>query len=573
MSIEEIDEIKTSVDKLFELVSGRGDERLPLLDPATITDAARLFLRDPKTYTQLLGKLAGWHSFSTFKSAVRKRVADAAAKRKKREAQEAAEKRLEEAEEMGKPFIAMGNPIQVAEDFKAQCMPHLRYTGGEWLDYEVNCYLAREDREVRSRIQAWMASGVDAESGEPCHPDKFNIDKVVDALANNVFRPLSEAEPPTWFDYLEDIDPDPKTIIAAKNGLLDVKNNYLYPNDPKFFTRNGLTYNYDPNAPAPKLWLKFLEDLWPDDEGGAETKAALQEIIGHLLTGETKYQKIFIFVGASGSGKGTIARVLEALIGSRNLVSQSVTKLGKEFGLKALIGKQVLIVPDLRLGKDSNIGGIAEVLLNISGEDNLSIGRKYMDDKQVRLQTRIVLMSNMGLILPDQSGAFARRLVPLVFTKRFTGREDVNLSDKLCQELPSILNWALDGLRRLEARVDKDGHRKGFVLTTKGKVLLDGIHRQGSSVQAFLDECCTVATGKSIAKKDLYAAFEGWCLENELTSTYRRETFSGVLVTASGNRIGTERPNKKGKREWCYSCVALKPEFVGLWSADEEGDF
>ncbi len=56
----------------------------------------------------------------------------------------------------------------------------------------------------------------------------------------------------------------------------------------------------------------FLKSLWPDDQQAINT---LQEIFGYLITSDTKQQKIFSLVGPMRSGKGTIARILTALLG------------------------------------------------------------------------------------------------------------------------------------------------------------------------------------------------------------------------------------------------------------------
>ena len=38
-----------------------------------------------------------------------------------------------------------------------------------------------------------------------------------------------------------------------------------------------------------------------------------------------------------------------------------------------------------------------------------------------------------------------RRIRMIPFTENFEGREDAQLTDKLKQELPGILNWAVEG--------------------------------------------------------------------------------------------------------------------------------
>ena len=61
---------------------------------------------------------------------------------------------------------------------------------------------------------------------------------------------------------------------------------------------------------------EFLRQLWPDDE---ESIAALQEFFAYVLSGRTDLHKIMLLIGPTRSGKGTIARVLAALLGKGNV--------------------------------------------------------------------------------------------------------------------------------------------------------------------------------------------------------------------------------------------------------------
>jgi putative DNA primase/helicase len=78
------------------------------------------------------------------------------------------------------------------------------------------------------------------------------------------------------------------------------------------------------------------------------------------------------------SGKGTIARVLTALLGRDSVVSPTLASLQTPFGLAPLIGKPLAIISDARLGSRSDQAAITERLLSISGEDGLTIDRKFM---------------------------------------------------------------------------------------------------------------------------------------------------------------------------------------------------
>ena len=90
-----------------------------------------------------------------------------------------------------------------------------------------------------------------------------------------------------------------------------------------------------------------------------------------------------------------------------------------------------------------------ERLLSITGEDMLTVDRKFRDRGTGKLPTRFVVLSNELPRFHDSSGAIANRLLILQMTESFLGREDRTLDDRLRAELPGILAWALEGLDRL----------------------------------------------------------------------------------------------------------------------------
>ena len=78
---------------------------------------------------------------------------------------------------------------------------------------------------------------------------------------------------------------------------------------------------YNPNAPKPVLWLKFLDGLlYPEDI------PTLQEYIGYCLIPSNKGQRMMVIKGNGGEGKSQIGAVLGALFGS-NMKDGSIGKI------------------------------------------------------------------------------------------------------------------------------------------------------------------------------------------------------------------------------------------------------
>ena len=106
------------------------------------------------------------------------------------------------------------------------------------------------------------------------------------------------------------------------------------------------------------------------------------------------------------------------------------------------------MISDARL-TGRNTSTVVERLLAISGEDTITVNRKYRDQWTGKLPSRFMVISNELPHFGDASGAIVGRFVVLLLTRSWLGDEDPDLEPALHAELPEILNWALDGLDRL----------------------------------------------------------------------------------------------------------------------------
>jgi putative DNA primase/helicase len=322
-------------------------------------------------------------------------------------------------------------------------------------------------------------------------------------------------------------------LIACTNGLVNIETRKLEPHKPDFFNVYSLPFNFDPDAPEPERWLKFLHEVWPDDREARET---LQEIMGLLLTTDTSFHKLFMLVGPQRSGKGTIGRVMGRLYGENNVVHPTLSSLGSHFGMQTLIDKSVAIIADARVGKaDSNV--LAERLLSISGEDGQSIDIKYRDPWTGKLHTRFFIMTNELPRINESSGALASRFILLTMKQKFLGKEDLGLTGKLMKELPGILNWALDGLDRLRER--------GRFMTPKSSVeAIELLENLASPVGAFIRKWCAVDHDQREKVGLLYDAYCVWC-ESERHKPSSDAIFGrslrGVLPALTWQGRGQER--------------------------------
>lgn len=448
-------------------------------------------------------------------------------------------------------MLSFASPYRTAQRLQVEVFPTTIHINGDWLEYRNGAYVLVENSTMTARLYRLLSDAVVAETKKeetlfhPFNPDPAKVDKVEKALRAVVHEESDAKAPPSW---LSGVGPPPLEVISCRNGLLHLPTGMLSPPTPDFFTRNALDLDYDLSAAEPTEWLSFLRQLWPD---GTEPDV-LQEVFGYMLLPDTSFQKVFLLVGPTRSGKGTILKVLVDLIGRANTCAPSISELGKDFGLQPLIGKQLAAITDMRITKRTDLGEVASNLLRISGEDDVSANRKGTTYWTGRLAVRFLLLANELPTFAEDSPALAMRFVPLLMTESFLGREDRSLPDRLRGELPGILNWAIEGWRRLQAR-------GAFVLPPASEEAVLAIQEQSSPIVAFLAECCDEAEHCDVPKDELYEAWRGWC-ERFGHRPGNKGKLTQLLATARGGNITTGKPGTEpAERVPSYIGVRLKP--------------
>lgn len=463
------------------------------------------------------------------------------------------ERAREDNEAGGRRVLDPSDPYLTAIRLKEELLPDTIHTNDDWLTWRGGAYRDVEDGTVMALIWRELAASVvrkkkdEAFIFEPFKPGKGQVAEVMAAMEGLAHQPADAIAPPAWLDG---DGPQPLEMVACRNGILHVPSGELFHPTPRFFTRNALEIDFAPDAPAPRHWEAFVEEVFPDPVAAQ----LLQDWFGYLLLPDISQQRILLMIGPTRSGKGVTQQIITRLVGQGNTCNPKSGSLGSTNvgALQPLIGKTVAFMSDARFGGNLNKHAIAETLLTISGGDNVTIDRKFKEAWTGRLPTRFVMLSNELPSLKDNSPALANRFVPLMFEQSFLGREDHGLVDRIVNsELPGILNWALVGWRRL--------HERGrFVLPAVSRDAVDQILELGSPAAHFLRDRCIVERGRSVEKDRLFVAYVDWCDRNQMRNSDAAH-FGRDLIAASSNRIRPKRGSVAGERVQQYEGVDLTP--------------
>jgi len=408
------------------------------------------------------------------------------------------------------PMLDKDDPMSsartlIARKYLASGVPTLAHASEQFYEWATSHYDQVEDGTMRSTVWSFLDSAntakVDKQTGEAgkFKPTRSKVADVLEALKAVTER--SGGSGARWLRGGTDLPP--RELMPCANGLLHLKTGRLIPPTPDYFCVNASAVAYDANGPEPKEWLAFLDQVL---HGDAAAIRELQKIFGYVLTQDYRHQKIFLLIGPSRSGKGTVARILTALLGAGNVATPQLSSLAGPFGLMQFIDKSLAVFGDARTASMDSVARAraVEVLLGISGGDAMSINRKNRDFLNCVLPTRMVILSNEVPNLPDASTALASRFVVIEFKESFLGREDTELGDRLLGELSGILNWAAQGWLELE----KDGR---FSTPESARQASDQLRAATSPITEFVHECCEIGSEHSVTRDVIHDAYLRWC--------------------------------------------------------------
>ena len=268
----------------------------------------------------------------------------------------------------------------------------------------------------------------------------------------------------------------PPGTIATESGLVDLESGEVRRIEPEDRVRWKLATEYDPDADCPR-WKQFLGRVAePSDI------PTLQEFVGYCLHHwNLPKKKALIIFGPTDAGKSVFLDVVRALFGGDESPATSSTSIqylaNERWGPARLVNTAVNIRNDLSSETIQNTGKVKELI----GGDTLDAERKRKPVFQFAPTAKHIFAANRA---PDRSTddeAFWNRWLTVIFPESIP-RADQNphLTDNLIAELPGILNWALEGHRRLM----ENGGFKHEPLPFENQ---EKWERYGNSIEQWLD--------------------------------------------------------------------------------------
>ncbi len=270
-----------------------------------------------------------------------------------------------------------------------------------------------------------------------------------------------------------------------------------------------------------KLFIKTLQEIFANDLDATDRIKLVQEFLGYSLTTSCEFERLLMFLGDGSNGKSVILSVIICLLGKDNVAAIQPDQFDDRFAMAHLQGKLANIITEIPQG---SVVSDAKLKALVSGE-RMTVQHKYGKLFDLEPYATMILATNHLPHTKDTSPAFFRRFEILTFNRQFTEEDkNPNLKRDLQEELPGILNFALEGLKRLYETGDFTQVQCSLDTKMEWEVSAD-------QVKAFVRDECVLEAGATTSISELYIRYQNWADEYGLKTVVNKNTLTKRLLS------------------------------------------
>lgn len=175
----------------------------------------------------------------------------------------------------------------------------------------------------------------------------------------------------------------------------------------------------------------------------------LSEYVGWLFMPGLKLEKVLFLYGSGCNGKSVFVEIVEALLGKENISHESLSDLCGEYGANSrsnLAGKILNTCSDVAPNAFAG-----DLFKRIASGEPISAKILYKDVTTLTDYAKMMFCLNELPKTNDTSNGFYRRFLIAPFNVQIPKNKiNPNLAkDIISHELPGIMNWVLEGRKRL----------------------------------------------------------------------------------------------------------------------------
>ena len=355
---------------------------------------------------------------------------------------------------------------------------------------------------------------------------------------------------------MEAFDADP-SLFNCQNGTMYLKDMTFRPHDPEDKLTKISDVVYDPSARCERFDA-FVDEIMSGDKDRARF---LQRSLGYALSGDTRFECLFILYGATTrNGKGTLMEsVLKAMGDYGSTVrpetismKQNVSSQNPTEDIARLAGIRFANISEPSRGLLLNVAQVK----SMTGNDTLNARFLHENSFDFRPQFKIYMNTNYLPVVTDMTLFSSGRIMIIPFERHFEeNQQDKTLKHTFSEpeNQSAILNWLLEGYRELE--------RVGLALPESVRFATERYRHESDKVGLFIEDEMEPLQNAEERTSAVYDRYKKWCDAN---GCFAENTRNFKQILAMYGRVERKRPHAGG---------ALTTIFIGYRLRFDAGGF
>ena len=355
---------------------------------------------------------------------------------------------------------------------------------------------------------------------------------------------------------METFDADP-FLFNCQNGTMHLKDMTFRPHEPGDKLTKISDVVYDPSTRCERFDA-FVDEIMSGDQARARF---LQRALGYALSGDTRFECLFILYGATTrNGKGTLMESVLKVMGDYGStvrpetisMKQNVSSQNPTEDIARLAGIRFANISEPSRGLLLNVAQVK----SMTGNDTLNARFLHENSFDFRPQFKIYMNTNYLPVVTDMTLFSSGRIMIIPFERHFEeNQQDKTLKHTFGEPLNqcAILNWLLEGYQVLE--------REGLALPESVRFATERYRHESDKVGLFIEDEMEPIANAEERTSAVYDRYKKWCDAN---GCFAENTRNFKQILAMYGRVERKRPHAGG---------ALTTIFIGYRLRFEPGKF
>jgi putative DNA primase/helicase len=409
------------------------------------------------------------------------------------EGEQSAAEHLEAEAEKGHTKPPIPTEADLADQFVERHGDELRYVAqwGRWLHYDGEVW-----RDERTHLVRDMAKGLCRDAAGKA--DTKDLRMLASARTIAAVQTLAQAHRHIAA-IIDQWDADP-WLLNTPLGLVDLRTGARLKRTPADYVTKITGAAPADDAQCP-MWMAFLTRIFDGDEG---LVGYLQRVLGYSLTGATTEHAMFFGHGTGRNGKSVLLDTVAGIMGDYHVTAPIETFTASASDrhpteLARLVGARLVTSIETEQGRPW-----AETRIKtLTGGDRIAARFMRQDFFEFTPQFKLFIAGNHQPTLRTVDEAIRARFNLVPFTVTIPPEErDPDLTRKLREEWPAILQWMIDGCVAWQ----RERLRPPAAVTEATRAYLE----TQDAMSAWIEECCETDKGRRAFQTRASELFASW---------------------------------------------------------------